>query len=153
MEVVNDLLLSTNFSVNGFQDTLLAPTLKADGTWNLTNNCFKNQKSPSVNIHDTGQDHWCASFQYETDDGVYVLESNLGNKAENCLTDSLQIQLDQIYGVGKQKFKVKIPREQQQNNGHDCGVFAIANLVEFITGRYKDLQDGQIYFSFIPGEM
>ena len=85
MGVVNDLMLSTNFSVNGFQDTLLAPTLKTDGaTWNLTGNGFKSQKSPSVYIHHTGQNHWCVSFQYETDDHVYVIDSNLGKKAENC---------------------------------------------------------------------
>ena len=40
MGVVNDLMLSTIFSVNDFQDTLPAPTLKADGTWNLTSNGF-----------------------------------------------------------------------------------------------------------------
>ena len=57
--LMNDLMLSTSFCVNGFQDTLLAPTLKVDGTWNLTSNGFKSQKSLSVNIHHTGQDHWC----------------------------------------------------------------------------------------------
>ena len=82
MGVVNDLMLSTNFSVNGFQDTLLAPTLNAEGTWNLTSNVFKGQKSLSINIHHTGQD-WCVSFQYETDDSVYVLDSNLGKKAKH----------------------------------------------------------------------
>ena len=148
MGVVKDLMLSTNFSVNGFQDTLLAPTLNAEGTWNLTSNVFKGQKALSINIHHTGQD-WCVSFQYETDDSVYVLDSNLDKKAKNCLTDSLQIQLAQIYDVGKQELNVKIPRVQQQNNGHDCVVFAIASLVEFITDRYKDLQNGEIYFSFI----
>ena len=73
-------MLSTNFSVNCFQGTLLAPALKAEGTWNLTSNGFKSQKSLSVNIHHTGQDHWCVSFQYETDDSVYVPDSNLGKR-------------------------------------------------------------------------
>ena len=70
-----------------------------------------------------------------------------------CLTDSLKIQLAQIYGQGKSKLKVKIPHVQQQNNSYDCGLFAIANMIEFATNRYNGLKDGKLGFMFIQNEM
>lgn len=36
-----------------------------------------------------------------------------------------------IYGNKKSSVLLKILENQQQNNGYDCGLFAIANLVEF----------------------
>ena len=42
------------------------------------------------------------------------------------------IQLSQIYKNDACKaLQVKIPRVQQQPNSYDCGLFAIANVVEF----------------------
>ena len=42
------------------------------------------------------------------------------------------IQLLQIYKSDASKaLQVKIPRVQQQPNSYDCGLFAIANIVEF----------------------
>ena len=42
------------------------------------------------------------------------------------------IQLSQIYkNDASQALQVKIPRVQQQPNSYDCGLFAIANVVEF----------------------
>ena len=69
------------------------------------------------------------------------------------MNDSLEIQLAQIYGQGKSQLRVKIPYVQQQNNGHDCGLFAIANMMEFVTNRYKGLQQGRLEFNYIQSEM
>jgi Ulp1 family protease len=51
----------------------------------------------------------------------------------NCktLTTSVEIQMSLIYGKGKTVVPVKIPKVQQQHNSIDCGVFAIAFMVEF----------------------
>ena len=65
------------------------------------------------------------------------LTVNLEKIFIKCLNDSLKIQLAQFYGQGKSQLRVKIPYVQQQNNGHNCGLFAIANMMEFVTSRYK----------------
>ena len=39
------------------------------------------------------------------------------------------------------------------NNSHDCGLFAIANMMEFITNRCKGLQQGRLELKFIQSEM
>ena len=70
-----------------------------------------------------------------------------------CLNDSLKIQLAQIYGKGKSKLTVKVPHIQQQKNGYDCGLFAIANIMEFATNRYKGLRECKLEFAFIESKM
>ena len=64
----------------------------------------------------------------------------------------MKIQLAQIYGRGKSQIIVKIPYVQQQNNSYDCGLFAIANMMEFVADRYHELQDGRLGFVFIQSE-
>ena len=45
-----------------------------------------------------------------------------------------------IYGTNKKKLSVIIPAVQQQGLGSlDCGVFAIANIVEFCVTGYNEL--------------
>ena len=65
------------------------------------------------------------------------------------MNDSLKIQLSQIYDHGQSKLKVKVPYVQQQNNVHDCGLFAIANMIEFATNRYSGLKEGKLVFMLI----
>ena len=92
------------------------------------------------------------SFQHEDGD-IYLLDSHLGKNIHKSLNDSLKIQLAQIYGQGKSQPRVTIPYIQQHNNSHDCGLFAIANMMEFVTNRYKGLQEGRLEFKFIQSEM
>ncbi|CAG2210308.1 unnamed protein product [Mytilus edulis] len=49
----------------------------------------------------------------------------------DTLTTSSEIQLSQIYSHGKKRLLVKLPEVQKQTNSIDCGLFAIANAVEF----------------------
>ena len=63
---------------------------------------------------------------------------------KDSLNDSLKIQLAQIYSYGKSKLNVKIPCVQQQHNSYDCGLFAIANMMEFATNRYNGLTDAHL---------
>ena len=48
---------------------------------------------------------------------------------------------------------ITIPYIQQQNNGHECGLFAIANMMEFVASRYSGLKEGILQFEFIQSEM
>ena len=68
------------------------------------------------------------------------------------LSDSLKIQLSQIYGYGKDKLGINISWVQQQKNGYDCGLFAIAKMFEFVANTDKDIQQGFLHFSFIQGK-
>ena len=81
-----------------------------------------------MQIHHTGKSHWVISLQSENDSTVYVFDSY---STQFTLTPSLEIQFSSIYGQGKPSMVVKLPEVQQQTNGFDCGVYAIANLVEF----------------------
>ena len=133
-------------------DSIIGPVLKKNGMWYIPTKGFNSQRSPSTNIHYNSQKHWVTTFQYENGD-IYLLDSDLGKKMDLCLNDSWTIQLAQMYGHGKSKLKVYIPQLQQQNNGYDCGLFAIANMMEFIANRYTGLQEGKLEFEFIQCEM
>ena len=126
--------------------------MQKDQTWFIPDNGLQSQAPPSVNINYNSQKHWVTSFQFENGD-IYLLDSGLQRKTENCINDSLKIQLAQVYGSGKSEITVKVPEIQQQNNGHDCGLFAIAKLMEFITNQYSGLKDGTLEFDFIQNEM
>jgi Ulp1 family protease len=95
---------------------------------------FQRQDPPSVQIHHTGKSHWVTSLQDKKDGTVYVLDSY---SKTFTLTPSLEIQLSAIYGQGKTNLLIK-PEVQQQTNGYNCGVYALANLVEFCyNGTYN----------------
>ena len=48
---------------------------------------------------------------------------------------------------------MKIPRIQQQNNNCDCGLFAIANMIDFVSNRYQGLQDGKLELVYVQSEI
>ena len=100
MNNVNKLMQQAGYSVQGFQDTLLAPVLKKNGMWHIPTEGFNSQRSPSTNIHYNSQKHWVTTIQYENGD-IYLLDSDLGKNMDLCLNDSLKIQLAQMYGHGK----------------------------------------------------
>ena len=148
----NMLILDARYNVNGFQDTMLAPILQKNGQWHIPVDGLISQKAPSANIHYNCQQHRLTSFQFENGD-IYLLDRSLSQKKQYCLNDSLKIQLSQIYDRGKSQITVKIPDVQQQYNSYDCGLFAIANMMEFVVGSYHGLQDGRQGFVFIQSEM
>ena len=79
---------------------MLAPILQKNGTWHIPASGFNSQKLPSANIHYNSQKHWVTSFQYENGD-INLPDSSPGENMENCLNNSLKIQLAQVYGKGK----------------------------------------------------
>ena len=120
-------LISTQYKqINGFQDTRLTPFfIEKVQIWN-TNKKIKFQQAPCAQIHFDGNSHWVSSFS--TEQGVVYYMDSLGENLKH-LKFNIQIQLSQIYT--HKNIQVKIPRIHQQPNSHDCGLFAIANTVEF----------------------
>ena len=55
MSKVSKLMLQAGYSLNGFQDTLLAPLLKKNGAWHIPTDGSKSQRSPSTTIHYSSQ--------------------------------------------------------------------------------------------------
>ena len=123
-------VLKTQFPlINGLQDTSNTPYFIDDKQFWNTSKHFEPQESPCAQIHFDGRNHWTMSFATKSDDrSVYYIDS-LGVNLKD-LKNCVKIQLSQIY-KSSSKLQVKIPRVQQQPNSHDCGLFAIANIVEF----------------------
>ena len=128
MRAVFSILRQQFPHIGGMQDTTLTPFFVDDSqNWNISK-CFLAQTPPSAQIHFDGKNHWAMSFQSDPDTVYYI--DILGESIKE-LKNNVQIQLCQIYIKDNKSLSVKVPRVQQQPNSHDCGVFAIANLVEF----------------------
>jgi Ulp1 family protease len=89
---------------------------------------------PICQIHHTGRDHWITSVQKDADDPVIVFDSPVSKPY--LITESLKMQLFTIYGKNSNHLQIDIPQIQQQTNGVDCGIFAIANAVEFCLNSF-----------------
>ncbi|XP_029441575.1 uncharacterized protein LOC115081191 [Rhinatrema bivittatum] len=113
------LLLKKQYAPYGLQTTLLSCC--EDG--------FQPVENPGVQIHfDAGREHWFTSCR--RGDRVEVADS-LGPKG---LTPDSQRQLKQCYGelVKNGGLEVHLLRADCQPNRDDCGLYAIANAVEFL---------------------
>lgn len=122
-----DILQQQFPNIQGFQHTGYAPVLK-DEKWEYKLQ-MKSKKSPAAQINHTGHSHWITSTQQEGEENIKILDSC--NKKQNYISQSTQIQLGKIYGSGEKAIKVSVSEVKQQQNGVDCGVYAIANLTEF----------------------
>jgi hypothetical protein len=89
----------------------------------------------SAQIHHNGRDHWVVTVRPHSTD-IFFIDSLLH---KNSINPSLEIQMAQIYGKTKKSIKVRKPKVQQQTNGSDCGVFAIAFLVEFCVNGLENI--------------
>lgn len=65
-----------------------------------------------------------------------ILDSS--NKKRGYLSPSTQLQLGKMYGKGMKTLNVSILDVQQQTNGVDCGVFAIAKTDFCFSEDIKD---------------
>jgi hypothetical protein len=58
---------------------------------------------------------------------------------KSCRLKPWYSDMRKLFGDGKTNLLIKLPEVQQQTNGYDCGVHALANLVEFCySGTYKN---------------
>ena len=129
MFAVNKILSRQFPHINGLQDTTNTPFFMEDKQfWNTSRN-FKQQDSPSVQLHFDGVNHWTTSFSTKGANFIYYIDS-LGANLKD-LRNNVKIQLSQIYKTSSSILQVKVPRVQQQPNSSDCGLFAKANAVEF----------------------
>jgi hypothetical protein len=130
MSAVNKILSSQFPLINGLQDTTLTiHFIQQRNVWN-TDRKFKRNTAPCAQIHFECDNHWtCSIKSIKDEDAVYFLDS-LGINIK-VLKNNIQIQLSQVYDSTHSKLNVKIPRIQQQPNSFDCGLFAIANVVDF----------------------
>ena len=97
---------------------------------------FRPQIPPTVQVHYNGRHHWVTSFQERPDSSIYIMDS-----LYSSMTTNLWMQLAKIYGVGKKSLSVKICTSLKQSNGSDCGLFALANVVEFLEGGLSSIED------------
>ena len=111
--------------INGLQNTGRAPVWCDNSrSWQYALP-FTNVLSPAAQIHHNGKFHWVVSASLNGH--IYVFDSlSTGN-----LSPSLQIQIASLYRTEVRSLPVQIPPIQQQSNNVDCGLHAIANLVEF----------------------
>ena len=80
-----------------------------------SNRQFKEQVTPSVQLHFDGTNHWTMSFSsYKDENCVYYIDS-LGANLKD-LRKNVKIQLSQIYRTSSSILQVKVPRVQQQPN-------------------------------------
>ena len=137
-----NLIASKQFSeLNGFQSTVKIPFRNKEGDWQIPNGPLMSQISPSVQIHFTGNSHWITSFQFECDSNVCLLDSLYSSQE---IPTYVKLQLAQIYGKGKDRLDIVTPHVRGQVGGNDCGVFAIAKMVEFCLGNFSKNDDDSL---------
>ena len=126
------LLKRVTFHVNGMQDCCFVPVEK-DGNW-VYGVQMSSVTQPSCQIHHTGTDHCVATVRTAEDERIILFDSAQGSPH---LPRSLEMQLYLLYtGKARGICKFLRPRVQQQHNGVDCGIFAIAFLTEFVFNQY-----------------
>ena len=136
MDRANKILRNQFPEINGFQCTLLAPNLNfRTGEWDYALR-LESRTPPTVQIHHNGSFHWIVTVQSKNN-RVYMLDSKYCNE----LSTSLRLQFSSLYGSGKTCLNIFAPNVQQQHSSSlDCGVFAIANAVEFCFNGYPELE-------------
>lgn len=90
--------------------------------------------TPTVQIHHVGN-HWVTSYRAALTDVALVFDSlqQYDGQGKPVLDASLIQQLRQMYGDG-QSLSVGCCSVSQQNNGTDCGIFAIGYATDLCLG-------------------
>ena len=78
-----------------------------------------------VQIFSNLDGHWVCSAKGFHGDDTIVCDS-LSNSSGGKLNTGLEVQLSHVYGSPRSNLYVTVPRTDQQPNGFDCGVYAIA---------------------------
>ena len=126
-------IIKSQFKMSGLQHTGKVPFLNKKEKWEYILQFDSVGSSPSAQIHHTGKGHWVLSILYNDD--IFVLDSLRGKVS--VLTASMEIQLSKLYKTGR----ITVPFVQQQKNSVDCGIFALAFLVDFCVHGIEGLFD------------
>ena len=137
IEAINIIARNQFPTISGLQLPEKVPRyIPKESRWHIQQQAVMNQipndQTLAGQIHHTGKDHWVVSFRDET--GSIFLFDSLGfeRPTRYIMTPSLSIQLGLMYGKNTdQDLEVILIETQKQTNGVDCGLFAIAHLIEF----------------------
>ena len=105
-------------NLDGFQATTLGESLQ-----------YRVVRNNNIQILNVSRMHWVATSSDE-EGNIYLYDSLFSGS----LDSTLENQLASIYRTHDSSFNVHVLPVQQQQNGSDCGVFAVAFLVEVATG-------------------
>ena len=113
------LLLEENQSIEGFQRPILGPVRNFDVV-----------SGEFIQILHTGSAHWvCVS-----NSGCHPFDVNLyGSLYQDVICQEVADQTKDLLG-GRLNSLIYVP-VQQQNNGNDCGIFAIAFACYLVNGK------------------
>ena len=107
---------------NGLQDTVLGQTLQFDVQRN----------KPFVQILHDGRFHWVAISSYGCQEGeIFLMDSLFSGRIAN----HTKRQICCILNCASDELKVKVLPVQQQTNGVDCGVFAVAFVYHILSTK------------------
>ena len=144
IDATNIILKELFSNINGFQSPLLAPVYdNKSKSWVITSKTFHKQNGISAQIHYNCRHHWLASVLTDSSN-LFVLDSMIEGRN---ISASTEIQLAQIYSVDN----FYLPEINQQQSGTECGLFAVANVVEFCHNPKSfiaDLEASKISWSF-----
>lgn len=113
MEAVNEICRKQFGSIAGFQLTEKVPVfLEDESWWNIGSIMLPVNEENCAQIHHTGKDHWVTSLK--CNNAVHLIDSLGTDRPENAiLTQSLKIQLGQVYGeMCKNSLNIQIPETQ-----------------------------------------
>ena len=79
------------------------------------------------------------------DSKVYLFDSLC--KQHYKIHPSIQFQLSALYGKGLDLLDVHVVKVDKQNNNDECGVYALANLLEFVSNGCSYLVQNRINFN------
>ena len=92
---------------------------------------FKEQKGEFVQILHNGNYHWVVVSNINcSKDEINYYDSLFHGK----IRDHVKMQICSIFKCSGNELTVNVKACQQQTNGADCGVFAVANLFHILTG-------------------
>ena len=116
--------------INGLHCTRHVPHfVQKDKYWKYDKK-FPLTPSPALQIHHNGTNHWITSVKHN--ERIYFLDSLLNtDNISMSINTALELQLAALYGSPGKNMEINVPRVQHQENSTCCGVFAIANAVEF----------------------
>ena len=91
---------------------------------------FSRVNNPFIQILHTGHQHWVCVSTVRSDDGLVDLYDSLFH---NIIENEVKDQVQNLVGV-ENLSGLRVDGVQQQNNGCDCGVFAIAFATCLVNG-------------------
>jgi len=126
IDAANQLLSDRFPDIQGLSTPLLGQTLTFPSY-----DCFEAAAGLSYVqvLHCPKNDHWL-TLQVEFDEGIRVFDSNYSH-----ISYDVKKQIASIVKSSHEKINIKLEKTQQQMNGTDCGIYAIAFATDLCHGN------------------